>query len=53
VLQQIASIRGAINGLMGAVIEDYLLEHVVEEPTLKQRQRDAETVSRVIKSYLK
>jgi len=53
VLQQIAAIRGAINGLMTAVIEGYLVDHLVEQPALKQRQHDAEAVLQVIKSYLK
>lgn len=53
VLQQIAAIRGAVNGLMAAVIEGHLTDHVVKEPTLKQRQQDADVVLQVIKSYLK
>lgn len=53
ILQQIAAIRGAVNGLMAAVIEGHLVEHLVEEPTLKQRQHDVEAVLQVIKSYLK
>ena len=53
VLTQIAAIRGAVNGLMGAVIEGHLAEHLVEEPTLKQRRKDLDPVLQVIKSYLK
>lgn len=53
VLAQIAAIRGAVNGLMGAVIEGHLTEHLVEEPTLKQRRKDLDPVLQVIKSYLK
>jgi len=53
ILQQIAAIRGAVNGLMGAVIEGHLTDHVVQEPQLKQRQRDLDVVLQVIKSYLK
>lgn len=53
VLTQIAAIRGAVNGLMGAVIEGHLTEHLVEEPTLKQRRKDLDPVLQVIKSYLK
>lgn len=53
VLQQIAAIRGAVNGLMGAIIEGHLTEHLVEEPSLPQRQQDLEPVLQVIKSYLK
>ena len=53
VLQQIAAIRGAVNGLMAAVIEGHLLDHVVKEPELEQRQQDLGVVLQVLKSYLK
>ncbi|KAA1284784.1 MULTISPECIES: metal/formaldehyde-sensitive transcriptional repressor [Pseudomonadota] len=53
VLQQIAAIRGAVNGLMAAIIEGHLTDHVVREPELEQRQQDLEAVLQVIKSYLK
>lgn len=53
VLQQIAAIRGAVNGLMAAVIEGHLTDHVVKEPEPAQRQQDLEVVLQVIKSYLK
>lgn len=53
VLQQIAAIRGAVNGLMAAVIEGHLIDHVVHEPTLEQRQEDLDVVLQVLKSYLK
>ncbi len=52
-LQQIAAIRGAVNGLMAAVIEGHLLDHVVQEDDRAQRQQDADVVLQVIKSYLK
>lgn len=53
VLQQIAAIRGAVNGLMATIIEGHLTDHVVREPDLEQRQQDLEAVLQVIKSYLK
>jgi len=53
VLQQIAAIRGAVNGLMAAVIEGHLVDHVVNEPGLAQRQEDLDVVLQVIKSYLR
>lgn len=53
VLQQIAAIRGAVNGLMAAVIESHLINHVVNEPDLEDRQQDVDVVLKVIKSYLK
>lgn len=54
VLQQIAAIRGAINGLMVDVLEGHLREHLVApglEP--EAREHDLEQVVRVLHSYLK
>jgi DNA-binding FrmR family transcriptional regulator len=53
ILQQIAAIRGAVNGLMTAVIEGHLMEHIVQEPDLALRQKDSEVLLQIIKSYLK
>ena len=53
VLQQIAAIRGAVNGLMAAVIEEHVTEHMVNEPVLAQRQQDLDVVLQIIKSYFK
>ena len=54
ILQQIASIRGAINGLMTEVLEDHIREHLgVENIDLKQRQDELETVISVLRSYMK
>lgn len=53
ILQQIAAVRGAVNGLMAAVIEGHLIEHIVHEPKLKQREEDLDVVLQIIKSYLK
>ncbi len=53
VLQQIAAIRGAVNGLMGAVIEGHLADHIVNEADQEQRQQEMDAVMQVIKSYLK
>jgi FrmR/RcnR family transcriptional regulator, repressor of rcnA expression len=52
-LQQIAAIRGAVNGLMAAVIEGHLVDHVVNESALRQRQKDLDVVLQVLKSYLR
>jgi DNA-binding FrmR family transcriptional regulator len=52
-LQQIAALRGAVNGLMAAVIEGHLIDHVVNESDLEQRQQDLDVVLQVIRSYLK
>ncbi|CAH6802878.1 DNA-binding transcriptional repressor RcnR [Vibrio chagasii] len=53
VLQQIAAIRGALNGLMREVIKGHLLEHVVLEDDKVQRQEDMEVVLKVLDSYIK
>jgi len=54
VLQQIASIRGAVNGLMMEVLEDHIREHLGSEAVpQKQREQDLEQVISVLRSYLK
>ena len=53
VLQQIAAIRGAVNGLMREVIKGHLLEHVVLEDDKDQREEDMEVVLKVLVSYIK
>lgn len=54
VLQQIAAIRGAVNGLMGQVLEGHLREHLGgADRTPEERSADLEQVVAVLKSYLK
>jgi DNA-binding FrmR family transcriptional regulator len=54
ILQQIAAIRGAVNGLMAEVLEGHIREHLGEESAEPlQRERDLESVITVLKSYLK
>jgi DNA-binding FrmR family transcriptional regulator len=54
ILQQIAAIKGAVNGLMKEVLEDHLREHLgAEDITQQQRQEEVEQVILVLKSYLK
>ena len=54
VLQLIASIRGAVNGLMAKVIEDHIRCHVIA-PSLSTRVRDenADELIEVVRSYLR
>jgi DNA-binding FrmR family transcriptional regulator len=55
VLQQIAAVRGAINGLMAEVIEDHIHMHVVN-PAIKaeaERNKGAAELVDVIRAYLK
>ena len=60
VLQQIAAIRGAVNGLMVEVLEGHLREHLLlpapaagepEQPPA--RQEEVDQVMRIVRSYLK
>jgi len=54
VLQQIAAIKGAVNGLMKEVLEGHLRVHLgAEDITQKQREDEVEQVIMVLKSYLK
>ncbi|HEY7772297.1 MAG TPA: metal/formaldehyde-sensitive transcriptional repressor [Marinagarivorans sp.] len=54
VLQQIAAIRGAVNGLMSEVLESHIREHLGSEAiTPAQRQRELDDVIGVLKSYMK
>jgi DNA-binding FrmR family transcriptional regulator len=53
ILQQIAAIRGAVNGLMGEVLEGHLRDHVAAAASARQRLEDLEPVVRVLRSYMK
>ncbi|MEM5474450.1 metal/formaldehyde-sensitive transcriptional repressor [Hoeflea sp. AS60] len=54
VMQTIAGARGAINGLMGEVIEDHILMHLAAGGlTQKERDEGAAELIDVIRAYLK
>lgn len=54
VLQQIAAIRGAVNGLMNEVLEGHIREHLGKDSVpVEQRSKDLEQVVSVLRSYLK
>jgi DNA-binding FrmR family transcriptional regulator len=55
VLQQIAAIRGAMNGLMSEVIEDHVHTHIASPSITKNadRTKGAEELIDVIRAYLK
>lgn len=53
ILQQIAAIRGAVNGLMREVIKGHLTEHIVYEGEEKKREEDLEVVLKILDSYIK
>ncbi len=54
VLQQIAAIRGAVNGLMAEVLEEHLRAHVAAEGlSADERDRELDQVVSILRSYLK
>ncbi|NFV81865.1 metal/formaldehyde-sensitive transcriptional repressor [Magnetospirillum aberrantis] len=53
VLQLIASVRGAMNGLMGELIEGHVDHHIVKAPTDDARRQGAEELASILRSYLK
>ncbi|MGX5203010.1 metal/formaldehyde-sensitive transcriptional repressor [Aliikangiella sp. IMCC44632] len=54
VLQQVAAIKGAVNGLMKEVLEAHLREHLgVENISQQKRMEEVEQVIKILKSYLK
>ena len=54
VLQLIASVRGAVNGLMGEVLEDHIRLHVADPALDRDRRKDgAEELIEVVRTYLK
>ncbi|MEX1670233.1 metal/formaldehyde-sensitive transcriptional repressor [Zhongshania guokunii] len=54
VLQQIAAIRGATNGLMMDVLESHMREHLgADDIPPAQRQQELVDVMAILKSYLK
>lgn len=54
ILQQIAAIRGAVNGLMTEVLEGHIREHLGPDAvSSEQRSADLEQVVTVLRSYLK
>jgi DNA-binding FrmR family transcriptional regulator len=54
VLQQIAAIRGAVNGLMAEVLEGHMRDHLGQDTEDSQlRGEDLEQVMRILRSYLK
>ena len=54
VLQQIAAIRGAVNGLMAEVLEGHIRDHLgAHDVARDERQRDVDTVVAAVRSYVK
>ncbi|ANC01624.1 metal/formaldehyde-sensitive transcriptional repressor [Pseudomonas putida] len=54
ILQQIAAVRGAVNGLMAEVMEGHIREHLVADGlSVQERQEEADKVAALLRSYLK
>ena len=54
ILQQIAAIRGAVNGLMAEVLEGHIRDHLGAEGIApEQRREDLEQLVTTLRSYLK
>lgn len=54
VLQQIAAVRGAVNGLMAEVLEGHIREHLGPDSTTpEERHADLDRVVKILRSYLK
>ena len=54
ILQQIAAIRGAVNGLMTEVLEGHIRDHLGDlDASEAQRGEDIEAVVGALRSYLK
>ena len=53
VLRQLASVRGAMNGLTAEVMEDHLREHVLAAETEADRRQGGEELIEVLRAYVK
>jgi DNA-binding FrmR family transcriptional regulator len=53
ILQLLASIRGALTGLTGEILEDHLEEHVLEAESDAARRQAVAEISGVLKTYLR
>ena len=54
ILQQLAAVRGAVNGLMLQVMEGHVREHLGDANASEaQREKDLEMVVSVLRSYVK
>lgn len=53
VLQLIASIRGALTGLTGEILETHLQEHVLYADSQEARHQAIDEISGVLRTYLR
>jgi len=48
VLQQVSASRGAINSLMGEILDDHIKEHLGNHVSEKQREKEIENLSSLL-----
>ena len=55
ILHQISAVRGAINGLMGEVLEEHVRTHIADPAIVSdaERARGADELIGVLRAYLK
>lgn len=53
ILQTLASARGALNGLMGEIVEGHIREHIVQAHTNKAASAAGEEAIEILKSFWK
>ncbi|MEP9349213.1 metal/formaldehyde-sensitive transcriptional repressor [Xanthobacter sp. KR7-225] len=53
VLRQVASVRGAVNGLTTELVDDHLREHVLGAKTEADRRQGSDELMSIIRTYLK
>jgi DNA-binding FrmR family transcriptional regulator len=53
ILQQISASRGAINSLMGEVLDGHIKEHLGNNVSNEQRDLEIENLASILKTYLK
>lgn len=53
VMQLLASCRGAINGLMGDIIEGHIHGHIVESENKKSARKSGEDLIEIMRSFWK
>jgi len=53
VLQILASVRGALSGLTGEVMQEHLHEHVLHSANDEERAKAAEELAQVLKTYIR
>lgn len=53
ILQLVASVRGAMNGLTAELMEDHIRHHVLEPTSDVDRRRGGEELIEILRTYLK